>query len=206
MARHALHFFDYKSPYAFLAQETAYHLAEESGVDIEWRPLTLDIPQFLGSAALDEQGRDIVQTRNEHQWRRVRYSYMDCRREANRRGITLLGPRRIFDSSVAHIGFLFAKARGDARRYHDLAYERFFRREFDVGDPQAVAELLEECGHSGSDFRDYLDGPGRSELQQMQREAEEAGVFGVPSFLIDGELFWGEERFPRVREALGLTT
>lgn len=206
MATRVLHFFDYKSPYAYLAQETAYRLAEESGLDIEWRPLTLDIPQFLGSAALDEQGRDIVHNRNEHQWRRVRYAYMDCRREANRRGITLLGPRRIFDSTVAHIGFLYARARGDVRRFHDLAFERFFRRELDLGDPKAVGELLEETGHSSGDFTSYLDGAGRDELQQMQREAEDAGVFGVPSFLIDGELFWGEERFPRVREALGLPT
>ena len=200
----AQHFFDYKSPYAFLAQETAYRLAEESGVDIEWRPFTLDIPQFLGSAELDEQGRDIVQTRNAHQWRRVRYAYMDCRREANRRGIKLLGPRRIFDSSVAHIGFLFARTRGDVRRFHDLVYERFFRREFDVGDPVEVTALLEDCGHPSQDFEDYLDGDGRHDLQRIQREAEEAGVFGVPSFLIDGELFWGEERLPHVREALGL--
>ena len=90
MSIRALHFFDYKSPYAYLAQEAAYRFAEESGVDIEWRPFTLDIPQFLGSAELDEQGRDTVQTRNAHQWRRVRYAYMDCRREANCRGVTLL--------------------------------------------------------------------------------------------------------------------
>lgn len=206
MSPRALHFFDYKSPYAYLAQDTAYRLAAESGVDIEWRPFTLDIPQFLGTAELDNQGRDIVQTRNEHQWRRVRYAYMDCRREANRRGLTLLGPQRIFDSSIAHIGFLFAQERGGERRYHDLAFERFFRREFDAGDPAAVTALLIEAGHPGAEFDAYLQGPGRAKLAQQQREAEEAGVFGVPSFLIDGELFWGEERIPHVHEALGLET
>ena len=59
MATRALHFFDYKSPYAYLAQQTAFRFAEESGVDIEWRPYTLDIPQFLGRAELDEKGRDV---------------------------------------------------------------------------------------------------------------------------------------------------
>lgn len=201
-----LHFFDYKSPYAYLAQETVHQLARESGVDIEWRPLTLDIPQFLGRAELGEDGQDILHARNAHQWRRVRYSYMDCRREANRRGITLLGPRRIFDSSVAHIGFLFAQERGEPERYHERAYERFFRRELDVGDRVAVTALLAECGIPTDDFAAYLEGPGRETLDRYQREAEEDGVFGVPSFLIDGELFWGEERFPRVREALGISS
>ncbi len=205
MATAAIHFFDYKSPYAYLAQETAYRFAEASGVTIEWRPYTLDIPQFLGAAKLDEQGRDTMNARNDHQWRRVRYAYMDCRREANRRGITLLGPRKIFDSSVAHIGFLYAQEQGDPRRYHDIAFERFFRREFEAGDPGAVRTLLEECGIPTDAFDDFLAGPGRARLELIQREAEDAGVFGVPSFLVDGELFWGEERFPRVAEALGLT-
>ncbi len=201
----ALHYFDYKSPYAYLAQDAAGRFARESGVEIEWRPLTLNIPLFLGRAELDEEGNDVLDARNAHQWRRVRYAYMDCRREANRRGITLLGPRRIFDSSVAHIGFLYAQERGQSDGFHDRAFERFFRREFDVGDAgAAVGALLSECGVETDAFSDYLAGPGREKHDRIQREAEEQGVFGVPSFVIDGELFWGEERIPRVREALGL--
>ena len=199
-----VHYFDYKSPYAYLAQDAAYALAEESGLDIAWRPYTLEIPKFLGAAELDGLGRDVVGTRNDHQWRRVRYAYMDCRREATRRGIVLRGPRKIFDSSIAHLGFLYASERGDPRAYHERAFERFFRREFDVGDPAAVAKLLEECGIASGDFANFCVGPGRESYERIQREAEAAGVFGVPSYLVDGELFWGAERMPRVRERLGL--
>ena len=71
-----------------------------------WVPYTLKIEKYLGRAELGNDGADIVEERNDHQWRRVRYSYMDCRREANRRGLTILGPKKIFNSSLAHIAFL----------------------------------------------------------------------------------------------------
>ena len=79
------HYFDYKSPYAYLAQEETYRLQEDFDVQVDWLPYTLDIPSFLGAAEVDQTGRVISEARNAHQWRRVKYSYMDCRREANRR-------------------------------------------------------------------------------------------------------------------------
>ena len=121
-----IHYFDYKSPYAYLAQEGIFALAERSGAELDVRPYSLHIPDFLGSAEVDADGRVLTQSRNEHQWRRVRYSYMDCRREANRRGLTIRGPRKIFDSTVSHVGFLWAKEHGGGgfRAYHDNVYER----------------------------------------------------------------------------------
>ena len=42
-----------------------------------------------------------------------------------------------------------------------------------------------------------------AQLQDIRREAEAAGVFGVPSFLLeDGDLYWGREHLPRIRELL----
>ena len=109
-------YFDYKSPYAYLAKDPARGLAAEFGLAIEWRPYTLRIPEYLGS----------LDNRNDHQWRRVRYSYADCRRIANERGLTVLGPQRIFDSRVGHIGALYAQAHGVFVAYHYLVFERFF--------------------------------------------------------------------------------
>src|SRR5882672_661791 len=102
------HYFDYKSPYAYLAQEESFRLAAELGVDVDWLPYTLDVPSYLGSAEVDDAGTVLRESRNAHQWRRIRYAYMDCRREASRRGLVIRGPRKIFDSSIAHIGMLYA--------------------------------------------------------------------------------------------------
>ena len=43
---------------------------------------------------------------------------------------------------------------------------------------------------------------GRAEVARICREAEAAGVFGVPSFVVDGELFWGREHLPEIRTML----
>src|SRR6266511_2341995 len=95
---------DYKSPYAYLAKDLAYELERDSRVRLDWLPYVLDIPSFLGSAKVDDSGRVIEENRNAHQWRRVKYSYMDCRREARKRGLVIRGPQKIWNSTLAAAG------------------------------------------------------------------------------------------------------
>lgn len=196
------HYFDYKSPYAWLAQVHNDTLEREFGVEVLRLPYTLDIPSFLGEAELDASGRDIVGSRNAHQWRRVRYSYMDCRREAGRRGLVLRGPRRIFDSSLAHIGYLYASLQGDWRGYHETVFRRFWARELDLEDRRAITELLVAHGCDGAGFADWSEAEGRAGLLALQSAAEARGLFGVPSWFVDDELFWGADRLPLVRERI----
>ena len=195
---------DYKSPYAYLAKDLIYGLEDEFKVRLEWLPYTLDIPSYLGSARLDERGVVVESVRNAHQWRRVRYSYMDCRRQARKRGLVILGPRKIWDSSIAAIGMLWAKRQGGAvfRAYHDRMFERFWRRELDIEDAKAIAAVLAKAGADTTGFDVYLAGEGRREHDAIREAAEAAGVFGVPSVLIDSELFWGREHLPEIREML----
>ena len=195
---------DYKSPYAYLAKDLVYELERETDVRIDWLPYTLDIPAYLGSAQIDSAGNVIEASRNAHQWRRVKYSYMDCRREANRRSLTILGPRKIFDSSLANVGMLYAKRHDTFRAYHDRVFERFWKRELDIESPAALAAVLAECGADIGGFVSFVENEGRRELNEIMREAEDAGVFGVPSFLFDsGDLYWGREHLARIRELLG---
>ena len=139
---------DYKSPYAYLAKDLAYELERDFPVRLEWRPYVLDIPSFLGSARLDAEGHVLEAERNAHQWRRVRYSYMDCRRQARKRGLVIRGPQKIWDSSLAAAGMLHAQRAGDAvfRRYHDIVFERFWKRELDIEDVAVIAAVLAEVG------------------------------------------------------------
>jgi len=194
---------DYKSPYAYLAKDPAYALEHEFPVRLLWQPYILDIPSYLGSARVDGEGRVIEEARNAHQWRRVRYSYMDCRRQARKRGLVIRGTQKIWDSTLAAAGMLFAQAQGDAvfRRYHDTVFERFWRRELDIESVAAIAEVLAQSGADATGFAAYAD-DGRADVATISRAAEETGVFGVPSFMLDGELFWGREHLPDIRERL----
>jgi 2-hydroxychromene-2-carboxylate isomerase len=185
-------YIDYKSPYAYLAKDPAYELEREFDIRLNWLPYTLNIPDFLGS----------VEERNPHQWRRVRYSYMDARRLANLRGLTIRGPQKIFDSSIAAIGMLFAQRQDVFRAYNDTVFERFWKRELDIEDRAVLGKVLDEIGADASGFFDFLEGEGRREHDRISQEAESIGVFGVPTFVIDGEIFWGGDRLWMVRDRL----
>jgi 2-hydroxychromene-2-carboxylate isomerase len=192
MASHDIRLYiDYKSPYAYLAKEPAYDLEREFGLQFTWLPYILNIPDFLGT----------VEERNAHQWRRVRYSYMDARRLANRRGLIVKGPRKIFDSSLAAIGMLYAQHHGSFHQYNDLAFERFWKRELDIEDRNAIRAILQASGIPAEEFVEFEE-EGRGQLIRICSDAEELGVFGVPSFVIDGEIFWGGDRIWMVREKL----
>ena len=197
-----IHYFDYKSPYAYLAQKSTFDIQEELNVTIDFRPYTLHIPSFLGTAELNEHNQDTIGSRNAHQWRRIHYSYMDCRREANLRGLTIRGPRKIFDSSTAHIGFLFAMRQENFRAYHERVFEQFWKRALDIESPHAIENVLKECNLDISGFQSYLAEEGRAEHDALCSQAEAQGVFGVPSYLVDDELFWGAERITYIRERL----
>jgi 2-hydroxychromene-2-carboxylate isomerase len=188
-------YIDYKSPYAYLAIGPALGLQNEYDVRFEWLPYVLEIPLYLGS----------VEERNEHQWRRVRYSYMDARRLANRRGLIVRGPKKIFDSSLASMGLLFAKRQNVFAAYNALTFERFWRRELDIEDRAAVQGVLDEAGANTRDLFAYFDREGRRELDGVMDDAHRLGVFGVPTFVLDGELFWGADSLPLLRERLHAT-
>ena len=117
----------------------------------------------------------------------------------------LYGPRKIWDSSLAAIGLLWARQAGREVRkaYLDLVYERFWRRELDIEDTSAMAALVAEAGGDGPGYLDYLDGAGRQRHDALQAELHDAGLFGVPSYVVDGEIFFGREHLPMVRWILG---
>jgi 2-hydroxychromene-2-carboxylate isomerase len=196
-------FSDYKSPYAYLAKDRVYALAAETGAAVAWRPYVLDIPAYLGSAVVASDGAVLEANRNAHQWRRVRYSYMDCRRQAGKRGLTIRGPRKIFDSAPAAAGMLLAQRAGAAvfRVYHDMVFERFWKRDLDIEDIGALGAVLTEAGTDGGAFAEWLP-EGLAAVAAISRAAEADGVFGVPSFMVNGALFWGSEHLPDIAAVL----
>jgi 2-hydroxychromene-2-carboxylate isomerase len=191
MTAEVLLWIDYVSPYAFVAKAGAYELERDYAIDLKWRPYTLDVANFMGK----------VDERDPHHWRRVRYSYMDARRFANKQGLTLMGPKKIYYARPANAGMLYAQQHGVFRAYNDAAFERFWRRAFDPEDVAAVEALLIEIG-APAGFPDFLVGAGGAEHDRLRNEAEASGVFGVPTFVFDSELFWGGDRISLLRERL----
>ncbi len=191
---------DFKSPYAYIAKDPTRELAANLGIEVDWRPLTLDIPSYLGSARLDATGKVAESKRSAEQWGAVKYAYKDARRYASLRGLTLRGTTKIWNTTLPHIGFMWAKQQGDDRlaRYIDIVYERFWKRELDVEDPNVVAAVLEEAGVDCDGFDAYATGDGLAYHDAMQAAIFDAGIFGVPGYVIEGEYFFGREHLPRI--------
>lgn len=198
-------YLDIKSPYAFVARDPTRALAARHGIDIDWRPLTLDIPSYLGSARIGARGKVVESNRSAGQWDAVRYAYHDARRYAALEGHTLRGTTRIWDSSLAHMGLLWAREQGSdvLDAYLDGVYPKFWRRELDI---ETLAVIERELGAAGADvagFADYAQGEGRESHDRLQAAIFDAGIFGVPSYVLPkhldaGDFFFGREHLPRV--------
>lgn len=193
---------DVKSPYAYLAIAPTRRLAEQTGVTVDWLPYTLDIPDYLGRAEVDETGAVIADDRTPHQWRKVRYAYMDVRRIANLRGLTVLGTRRIWDSSLASIALLWARDRGRADAYLDQVFPPFWRRALDIEDMAAIETCLTAAGVATGGFADWARSEGRERHDLLREQAEAAGVFGVPWYVWRDEVFFGREALTLIRHRI----
>jgi 2-hydroxychromene-2-carboxylate isomerase len=137
------------------------------------------------------------------EWK-ARYSYVDARRWANRRGgFTIRGPRKVYDSAPALIGGLFAQRARFFERYSLEVFARFFEHRLEIDEPEQVAALIGELGHDPAAYLEFLDGDGAKQLDACIEEAHADHVFGVPLFLIGGEQFWGHDRIPLLEERLG---
>jgi len=178
-------YYDFKSPFTYLAMEPAYQLEHTHRVRIRFIPFELPIHEAYGGA---------LEQRTQRDWDKVRYLYMDMRRFANERGMIIRGPQKIFDSRLALISGLYADRNGRFRPYADRVFERFFKRELNLEDPAALAAVMTECGLDSVSFRQYAETEGPGDLRAAAAEAERDGVFGVPTFNVAGELFWGNDR------------
>ena len=182
-------YFDYKSPFAYLAKDVAFALPERWNVALRWIPFVLRI-----------KGKGERSVYSEH---KARYSYMDARRWANKRGgFRIMGPLKVYDSRPALIGGLYAMREGFFRPYTDRVYSRFFERALEIDQPDAIAKVIEEVGGSAAGYLDYLRGEGAAKFDACQEEAAEDHIFGVPLFVFRGEQFWGHDRIPLLEERL----
>ena len=194
-------YIDFKSPYAYLAIEPTRALARDLGITIDWQPFVLDIPSYLGSARLGKSGEVAEASRSEQQWSGVKYAYYDCRRYANLYGMTIRGTVKIWDTNLAATGMLWAKAQGDEilQRYIDGIYIPFWRRELDVESIDVIEQVLAIAGAELAGFRDFAEGEGGQRNREMQEAAFAQGVFGVPTYVLGEDKYFGREHLPRIR-------
>ena len=155
MSNNSIDFYvDIKSPYAYLALDPAIEMFDQLGLHYNLLPYTLNIADYLGSATVNDEGKIISSNRTAHQWRRVKYSYMDCRRMANLQGKTILGTQKIWDSSLFSMAHLWVREKSEQTLLPFLrdSFQLFWKRTLDIENEQVILNLIDKFQLDSANF------------------------------------------------------
>jgi 2-hydroxychromene-2-carboxylate isomerase len=97
---------------------------------------------------------------------------------------------------------LFAQRHGLFRPYHDTVFRRFWSHDLEIDELSDISGVIASVGGSPAEFEAYVHGPARTEHDRIIDEAEALGVFGVPTMVFNGELFWGGDRIDLLIERI----
>ena len=201
MSNNSIDFYvDIKSPYAYLALDPAIEMFDQLGLHCNLLPYTLNIADYLGSATVNNEGKIISSNRTAHQWRRVKYSYMDCRRMANLQGKTILGTQKIWDSSLFSMAHLWVREKSKQTLLPFLreSFQLFWKRELDIENEQVILNLIDKFQLDCADFISWKSG-NQNCVNSLMDTALSRGIFGVPTFVFEEEIFWGSEKLTLIR-------
>ncbi len=136
---------------------------------------------------------------------RAQYYESDLRRYARIRGLDLGDLYRNPDTTIASIGLLWVNERSPAirRAYVDTVFARYWAEQLNIEDQAAIGALLGGVGADVVGWDAYVNGPGRQALELSSARLREAGLFDVPGYIVDNEIFFGRQHLPMIGWILG---
>ena len=179
--------FDYASPYSFLANEILG--AKLPGAEIVYRPVYL-------------RGFDSFKTGIPYTAPKLSWLIQDLRRCAADEGLELRIPAAFpINGLYALRGAIAAQRAGNFAAYHTAMFRAAWQHGRDISRKESVAALVGELGFP--DVAAALDDASiKDELKANTDEAVRRGAFGVPTFFVGNELFWGHDRMHQVAKAI----
>lgn len=186
-------YWDFSSPFAYLASTQAEALAGRTGATLVWRPM------FLGGL-FKSLGQETVPINTWSDARR-RYYLKDMHRWAEFWGVPFAFPAHFPVNSLKALRAYLALPEGRRGAFRDGAFRAYWADGRDLGDDAVLAELL---GDDAAVVLARAQEPAvKQSLVDATRRAEEAGVFGAPTWVVDGkDLYWGQDRIPLLERAL----
>jgi 2-hydroxychromene-2-carboxylate isomerase len=188
----ALHFyFDLSSPYSFLAAQWVEPLAWRHGREVHWHAILLGVT--FAAAELKSPVS--------HPLKRE-YSLRDFERSARFEGVRLKMPA-VFPIATQQAARVFhalnQASRAQAAEWAKACFAAYFQFGVNLSDPAGLEQVARDFGlPEGRALELASDPRWKDSLRQANQQAIEAGVFGAPFFLVDGEPFWGNDRKPQL--------
>jgi 2-hydroxychromene-2-carboxylate isomerase len=189
-------YFDFSSPYSFLASEQIEPLAARHGRAVVYRPILLGVVfKASGSAPLTEQYGP-----------KARYSVHDFERSARYAGIRYRHPSKFPIGAVGAsraVLWLQQHQPDRANPFVHAVFRAFFQDDRDISDAAVVAQIAQALGIDSQKLMEGAQEPAiKDELRRRVEEAVAFGVFGAPTIVVDGEVFWGNDRLPQIERWL----
>jgi 2-hydroxychromene-2-carboxylate isomerase len=184
---------DVKHPLAYLAFGPVQALAETLAVAVDWLPFPTE-PMKPPPPAADDRG-------TRHRRTRARYLEADIERYAAAQGIVIRDLYRATDSTLASLGLLWIRSHAPARSadYLQRVFTGYWTEQLDVEDRGALGTVLAQLGLDSRAFADFARGSGPAELAAQRERLVAAGVFTVPSLVVEDEVFVGRAHLPMAR-------
>jgi 2-hydroxychromene-2-carboxylate isomerase len=182
------------STYSYLSAMRIEALASVGGVVIEWKPLLLG-PIFR-TQGWDTSPFNIYPAKG-------RYMVRDMERLASARGLTFRLPSPFPQNSLhaARLA-LVGHVEGWGVAFTRAVYEAQFGEGASIGDKRVLLEILDRLGlEADAVLARSETAETKQRLRQQTEDAQELGIFGAPSFLARGELFWGDDRLEQALAA-----
>jgi 2-hydroxychromene-2-carboxylate isomerase len=188
-------FFDFVSPYTYLAQTQLAGLKERTGARFRLWPMhLLNLMKQVGNAPTT------ILCAN-----KLKYATQDIGRWVSRYGVPFQLNQHVFkaDPSLALRGALVAQKQGVEDAYNRALFNAFWTEGLDVRDRAVLAGRLDEARLDGKAILKTADEPAYGEaLEKNTALAAERGVFGSPTFIVGDDLFFGNDRLGFLEERL----
>jgi 2-hydroxychromene-2-carboxylate isomerase len=186
---HVEFWFEFGSTYSYLSAARIEGAAEAVGVPILWEPFLLG--PIFAEQGWDDSPFNLYPAKGRYMWR-------DMERLCTKYCIPFTRPSRFPRNGLlaARIA-CFAKATSEPwlPEFARAIFRGNFAEDREIGDAAEIRSILDSLGQLGAELIEQAQVPkNKLRLREQTRQARELGIFGAPSFVVEGELFWGNDR------------
>ena len=188
-------YFDFSSPYSYLASELIDDLAAKYGRKVKWRPM------LLGATFAKTGGAPLTSIPMKGD-----YSRRDFARSARYYGLPFSlpsnFPKATHQTARAYY-WLHDRDCAKARAFAHAVFRAYFVDDRDIADIGVVLDIAAAIGVGRDELAAALNDPVIKERLKKRNEGAIAkGMFGAPYIIVDGEPFWGTDRLPQIEKWL----